>query len=146
MATEVYKTLQKYGQQVLAEMKTRLISAGKVASGTLLKSLNYYITETKDEYELGFEGESYLDYVDKGRPPGKMPPVDVIKKWCKIKGLPEEAAWPIAVNIGKFGIKPTNFFTISVTRRAKQLDKLLEQAALKDAEILLQKELKDVIK
>lgn len=149
MATEVFKVLQTYGQQVLNEMKTRLVSAGKVASGTLLNSLKYYIESVENEnlendYELFFEGASYLDFVDKGRKPGKMPPVDEIKKWCQIKGLPEAAAWPIAINIAEFGIKPTNFYTLSVTRRVKQLEKLLEQAALKDAEILLQKELKDV--
>lgn len=135
--TEVQKVLETYGKQVLAEMKNRLINADKVASGTLLNSLEYKVEKEGKTDVLNIYGESYLDYVDKGRPPGKMPPVQAIRAWCKIRGIPEKAAYPIAVNIGKFGVKPSNFFTISVTRRAKQLDKLLEAAAAQDAINLL---------
>lgn len=138
MATsEVYKVLKTYGEQVIKEMKSRLVSAGKVASGTLLNSLVFAIeTETNGDLSLSVgatgKADDYLYYVDKGRKPGKMPPIEPIKKWCKLKGIPEEIAFPIAKNIGKFGIAPTNFFTISVTRRAKQLDKMLEAAIVID--------------
>lgn len=148
--SEVYKVLKKYGEQVLNEMKNRLINAGKVASGTLLNSLAFVIESEKNgqlTLSVGATGKAddYLYYVDKGRKPGKMPPIAPIQQWCKVKGIPEEAAWPIAKNIGKFGIKPTNFFTISITRRAKQLDKMLEEAILKDAQIALFNELGETI-
>lgn len=146
--TEVQKVLETYGKQVVAEMKTRLIGAGKVASGALLKALGYEVeqnsaSQTVLSITIDTPANEYAYYVDKGRKPGKMPPVDNIKKWCKLKGIPEGAAWAIAKNIGKFGIPPTNFYTISVTRRAKQLDKLLEVAILKDTELAVMSELSD---
>lgn len=140
--SEVYKVLNTYGTQVINEMKTRLVNLGKVATGSLLKSLKYNIEDTEDGLTLFILANDYVDYVDKGRPAGKMPPIDNIKQWCKVKGIDEGAAWPIAKNISKFGIPPTNFYTISVTRRAKQLDKLLKDAAQKDAAKLLENTLK----
>jgi len=146
--TEVQKVLDTYGKQVVAEMKTRLIGAGKVASGALLNALGYEVEQNSaDQTVLSITidppANEYSYYVDKGRKPGKMPPVENIQKWCKLKGIPEGAAFAIAKNIGKFGIPPTNFYTISVTRRAKQLEKLLEVAIVKDLEIAVRKELSD---
>ena len=131
-----YQLLDRYGKSLISEMQTRLRTAGKIASGTLYNSLKYTIEINSDGgLLLSIEGAPYLDYVDKGRKPGKMPPVDQIKKWCKIKSIPEEAAWPIAINIGKYGIAPTNFFTISIKRRQKQFEKQLAEALAQDAEV-----------
>ena len=45
----------------------------------------------------------------------KIPkPINAIKQWARIKGLPKGAEYGIQKNIYKFGIKPTN-----VIRRAQ---------------------------
>jgi len=53
----------------------------------------------------------YSVFVDKGRKPGKMPPVNVIAKWANRKGIPNpnKAAWAIAKSIAKRGIEPRPF-------------------------------------
>jgi hypothetical protein len=38
-----------------------------------------------------------------GRAPGRMPPTEAIRQWCKVKGIDPVFAFPIARNIGKQG-------------------------------------------
>lgn len=127
----ILELFDKYGEEVVAEMQTRLKSNGKVATSTLLNSIGYDARKTStDKAELVFFMADYGIYVDKGRKPGKMPPISKIEKWCRVKGIPEAAAFPIARKIGRFGIAPTNFFTIPTTRRLKQFqDKVSKESA-----------------
>lgn len=58
-------------------------------------------------------GEHYTRQLQFGRKPGKMPPVDMIHKWIKAKGIralkdgmtTRRLAWAIAVKIKKKGTK-----------------------------------------
>ncbi len=91
----------------------------------------------------------YGVYVDKGVKPhpeylkgkgtGTSKMIPALMKWCQIVGLPKNAAFPIRRNIWKFGIKPTNFFTVTVKRREKELSKGIEKAMAKDFEDILKK-------
>ena len=38
-----------------------------------------------------------------GRAPGNPPPIKAIQQWCKLKGIPVEAAYPITKKIGQSG-------------------------------------------
>jgi len=135
--------LNKYGESVIKEAVNRLKNAGHSNTGTLARSLDYEIEESKRELTLVFYGADYLEYVDKGRRPGsKPPPIKPIKKWVKQKGIEPKAAYAIAKKIGKYGIKPTNFWTISSTRRQGYLNKRMEEI-LKET---VEDELKDLFK
>jgi hypothetical protein len=48
-------------------------------------------------------GASYIEYVFRGRGPGKMPPLDKIVDWCNIRGISRSIAWVIARNIAESG-------------------------------------------
>lgn len=129
--------LDKYGAELTSEMRTRLQGHQKEATGTLLNSIGYEVRESAPGVsELAIFMADYGIYVDKGRKPGKMPPVSAIREWCKVKGIPEKAAFPIARNIGRFGIPATNFYTIPITRRAAQfqekISKLTAEFAAKE--------------
>ncbi len=113
--------LDKIGKEIVSEMKNRLRSDGSVASGHLEKSIKYSVTDTKDSVELDFTMAEYGEYVDQGRRPGKQPPISKIKQWCRIKGIPETAAYPIARKIGRFGKAGTYFFTIPIQRRRDKI-------------------------
>lgn len=120
--------LDKYGESVIKEAVTRLKNSGHSNTGNLARSLGYEIEESKRELTLVFFGADYLEYVDKGRKPGsKPPPIKPIKKWVKQKGIEPKAAYAIAKKIGKYGIKPTNFWTIASTRRQGYLNKRMEE-------------------
>jgi len=79
----------------------------KVASGSLVNSINYRLQETANGINLVLLANDYLKWVDRGRKPGTYPPIQAIQRWVAIKGIPKQAAWAIRTNIFKFGIKPT---------------------------------------
>lgn len=146
------KFLKTYGNQVESEIETRLKNYGKYASGKLYDSIRYEIKETDEKFSLSFFMADYGKYVDKGTKPSKYANmkrkgksnrkskfIESLMKWCAIKGINKNAAFPIRRNIWKFGIKPTNFFTIPTTRRQKQLEKGTEKAIALDMEILIKK-------
>ncbi len=63
----------------------------------------------------------YSIYVEKGRPPGGIPPIDSIKSWTKKKsGVPESAAYPIALKIAKEGTKPQPFMKPAFEKHSKK--------------------------
>ncbi len=79
----------------------------KVASGSLVNSVNYRLQDTAEGVRVILLANDYLKWVDEGRRPGTYPPIQAIQRWVTIKGIPKEAAWAIRKNIFKFGIKPT---------------------------------------
>lgn len=151
MATEYKNTerfIKKYADQVESEIESRLHSAGKIASGHLYDSIGYELTEKGTRFVLTFKMADYGQYVDKGTKPskyansegggtGKSAMITALKKWCRIKGIPEGAAFPIRRNIWKFGLSPTNFFTIPTTRRVGQLTKGIEKNMALDIEQII---------
>lgn len=150
---ELKDVLRKYGASVISEMRTRLKSANKIASKRLYNSLKYEIVETLNTIEVLFFAEDYYKYVDKGVKPskyanskgsgtGKSKFISNLQKWCRKKGIPQSAAFAIRRHIWKFGIAPTNFFTISIKRREKIINKQIEKAIQKD----LERQLNDMIK
>jgi hypothetical protein len=79
----------------------------KVASGSLVNSINYRLQDTANGINVILLANDYLKWVDRGRKPGTYPPIQAIQRWVAIKGIPKQAAWAIRTNIFKFGIKPT---------------------------------------
>ena len=146
------KYITTYANQVESEIETRLKKNGKYASGKLYDSIRYKLKETGDSFVLTFLMESYGQFVDKGSKPskyygmkgkgsGKSEFIKSLMKWCVIKGLPKNAAFPIRLKIWRDGISPTNFFTIPTTRRAAQFNKQVEKTLAQDYDNLIQKEI-----
>jgi len=107
---EVYRTMLKLGDKLLAQLIAEIQSQKLIASNTLINSLNYRVIEAVKfvEYKLQVRGIDYALPAFNGRRPGKMPPLANIKSWCRFKGIPESRAYPIARNIGRFGIPNKN--------------------------------------
>lgn len=74
------------------------------ASGNYARSFKYRtykrITGTSGEF---FNTSDYAMYADKGRGSGRMPPDAAIRDWCKRKGIPESAVYPIRKKIAEKG-------------------------------------------
>jgi len=117
---EVKKALNIYGKDVVAELAKQLLKLDKKASGKLIKSLDYKIRPVVKKMVVIIESEDYLHYVDKGRRPGKMPPINAISKWASIKGISQKAVFPIAKKIGRLGIKPTHVLDKTLKALNKQ--------------------------
>lgn len=106
---EIKNILNQYGVKIVEKMKEELIQNDSIASSKLYNSLTYEVKKRVNEWILSFKSEDYAKYVESGRKPGKFPPISKIKEWTKYKGIPEAAAYPIAVKIYQFGIRPRPF-------------------------------------
>lgn len=137
---ELKLAVDKLGKEYITELAIQLADADKVASGKLLRSLNYYVIEVLGNFMIQVISGSYLEYVDKGRKPGKQPPQSAIKKWIDIRGIsPDKGmtkdglAFVIARSIGRKGIQPTGVIKKSMANVMKSKE-ILSKAAGKDVE------------
>jgi hypothetical protein len=131
---ETRKVLEGWGTDVISSMRDILVNSGKNASGNLINSLSYQITFNGDNLDIEFQMPEYGEFVDKGRGPGKQPPLSSISQWAQIRGIPQKAVFPIARKIGREGIKPTPFFQTSIDNNIDLLTSQLEEAMAKDYE------------
>lgn len=89
----------------------------KRASGGLLNSIRCEYDETQGAFLLYMA--DYYKYVDEGRQPGKYVPIEPLQKWASLRlGLNEKEAkgmaYGMSINIQKFGIAPSYFYTNAV--------------------------------
>lgn len=126
--------LNKYGTEITKEMITRLTSkGGGVTTGVLYSHIQYHVTDTPNGPSLAFTMPAYGNFVDqgvngtqmrRGSPfsfKSKMVNVGAIKLFCQAKGIPEKAAFPIAVSIAQKGLPRTGFFRTPILRRQAAL-------------------------
>lgn len=77
-------------------------SEDRNATGKSRRSLQVVnVTDTTGQ----LVGAEWIQYVFKGRAPGKMPPLNKIVDWCNARGIPRGVAWVIAQNIAESGTK-----------------------------------------
>lgn len=99
----IYKALEKAGQEITTQMANIIKENNAVASGNLLKSLSYDVEVDSGVWSLVIEYADYGRFVDKGRNPGRFPPKKDIENWMALKGIPHSALWPIMWKIKKGG-------------------------------------------
>ena len=136
--------MDEFGKLWVKTLREQLITTQpfpKRATGDLYNSVQYRVTQREDDWTLTLLSEDYLKFVDKGvsgtqrkyNTPysykTKKPPISVIKQWTRVKGIPEEAAYPIQNKIFRFGLKPTNVINKSIREieyRSKWINKFEE--------------------
>ena len=112
--------LQRFGNKLQEDLRQSLDNKKKTTSGDLRQSINFNVKITGSIYTFALTMSDYWQWVDEGRAAGKRPPIEPIRKWVSEKaafgGLDvkkkdvNSVAFLIARKIGKFGIKPSNFF------------------------------------
>lgn len=112
--------IEKILNDFLAQYKNNLTQAGY--SGNLADTAKINVNVNNNVYTIGINMEDYFQYAENGRGPGKMPPIENIKKWISVKPvlptpmkngkLPTEnqLAFLIARKIGKEGTKGNHLF------------------------------------
>ena len=139
MSERLNKILEKYKNTIVAELKNRIGSDGKIATGDLQKSISGIV----EGQSISIFASEYWYVVNYGRKPGKkMPPIRPIMDWMKIKGIEtykqnkkkgnRTLAWVIAKKIGEEGIQGTNFFWETVNSIVPLITKDIEDSYLKD--------------
>lgn len=126
--------MKEFGKDYVKILYRELRREGKDATGALINSLAFEIKEEATQIQFLIKANDYLKYVDKGRKPGKYPPIKAIAQWARVKGISQDAVFPIARSIYKFGIKPTNViqrvvkeFQTSPTLQKKYEDEVVNQ-------------------
>jgi hypothetical protein len=133
---KIFLTIKKKGKlmAINKEFEKILIDnlkeLGKEATGNLIKSIDSSVTLQEESLSFNLRANHYLIYVDEGRKPGTYPNFDSLKKWMTVKGIPQEALFPIANKIKEKGIKPTDvightILDIESSRSAQDLANLL---------------------
>jgi len=87
------------------------------ATGFLTGHIDYDVVQSGTEITLVFSFPFYAKFLEWGRTPGKMPPVEDIREWCITKGVEPEAAWAIAKKISKIGTRPQPFIRPVINNR-----------------------------
>lgn len=104
----IFKLVSQWSKKTEGKLKSALAARGK-SHTNLYKKLKLKTSEKNGTIEVVAELTPSALFVEYGRRPGKQPPLNNIKDWCKSRGIPQSAAFPIARNIGRKGIKPTPF-------------------------------------
>lgn len=128
------KQVENFAKQYVDVLKDNLIKKGKLASGNLVRSLDYRVSQVMNGPFIEIISNEYLQWVDKGRRPGKYPPIKAISNWARIKGIDQKAVFPIARKIFKFGIKPTNVIQATDRQMARQVDSSLGKSIAENME------------
>lgn len=136
MSERLAEILEKYKDTIVAQLKNRISSDGKIATGDLQKSISGII----EGNSISIYASEYWYVVNYGRKPGsKMPPIRPILEWMKVKGITESTtkktkslAWVIAKKIGDEGIPGTNFFWETINSIVPLITKDIEESYLKD--------------
>ena len=156
----VLKIFQQYGETITVAARESIAYSGKNATGTLSDSFSFEVITEEDKITLEISAEAYLKYIENGRGAGSMPPMDLILKWIRAKGLQAKGiiskvgmrrfkpalirrnvtvsenrmAFAVARSIQKRGITAKPFFKPLVIALEDQLSRDLDQAVAKAIE------------
>lgn len=153
---QVEALLNEYGQRLVAALDAALPRTAD-ATGELRQSIHFTIRRFGISYRFELLLADYYKWVDEGRKPGKMPPRDAILKWLKDKRfvlregrlqtktkgsklkkvsddmqLANRIAFLIQRKIGRFGTKPTNFYSSTVPEWVADLKREIPKALKRD--------------
>ena len=120
MKQELENNLRKLAERIEFDMKEIIELNGAIATGSLLNDLSVQFEKENDGYRLAVSYPFYGKFIDEGRSPSsKMPPLDAIREWTRIKGIPNDAAYPIAKKIQREGYDGINFTRVLFGKEEK---------------------------
>lgn len=113
------KILNDIGNEITENYKSELQRNKKIATGKLYNSIDYKLIIEDKSIKLIFIAEDYFLDVEEGRKAGsKMPPLNKIKEWMRVKGIINRDPYLIARSISLKGIR-----AISSLKKAREMNK-----------------------
>lgn len=115
----VQAVMEEMAIAIRNEYQDNLIRNDRIASGDLLNNIEYEVTRGDFTYTIYVKMKDYWYYVENGRKAGKMPPIDNILRWIRVKPVlprpnaegklptPQQLAFLIARKIGEEGTEGT---------------------------------------
>lgn len=102
-----------YGQLLVGELKD-LTAQERFATGELMESYKYAFKVVDGRAIINLSASDHLRWADKGRGPGKFPPIQAISEWAAVKGISQDAVFPIARKIAQEGTPASNIIRRSI--------------------------------
>lgn len=141
------QAIDKFGRLIVDNYKAELEACG-YQDGQLYRTLSYSVSTGTGGWVISVSLEQYWKYIESGRRPGKMPPLDVIEKWINVRQiLPRpltlksgksvvptihQLSFLIARKIGRDGIQPRPFFKQSFEEAKREYLAKIEEAIIQD--------------
>lgn len=131
---------REYGLLLVRNIKSVILRARKIATGTLLASINYTI---------GSSGRLRIIYAPEGkwvrfgrRPGARQPPTVPLEKWIRAKGIKgrdkkgrfisnASLAFAIAKGISKNGIPAFDFVALGMRETKRELKQVAKDTAIR---------------
>ena len=137
----LHNKLVEIGEYVRDKYKENLKSNNHYATGKLYNSIEYKLTVTENSIKLYFVAADYWIFIEEGRSPGRMPPVDVIEHWMVNKKIPgnKGTAYKIARSIGLNGTHANPYLRNIKTELVNNFKDDIEKALSTDVKIELNK-------
>lgn len=121
---ENVEILNKIISQFQNYYKQMIVDSGHNATGNLADTQSVEIDYSNNTWTITLKMADYWKYLEYGRRPGKMPPVDKILEWINVrkilprnnKKLPQKSlAFAISKSIAKKGIPATHLLQKSMS-------------------------------
>lgn len=130
--------LEDIAQNLIKALQNEFEDQGHNNTGAGMQSLRAEVSVEGDVFRITILGFDYLQYVNFGRYPGKMPPVQVILEWVNSRGIAsgkeaESMAWAIAKAIEREGIPTEGAYAYSNNGRRKGFIEIVKQEQEKAA-------------
>lgn len=87
MASLEYTAIQNLLSSMEKEMKGIIQSRNMSASGEAESLIEFRVSENAGGAKGILYGPDYIEFMERGRGPGKFPPLGVIEKWIEAKGI-----------------------------------------------------------
>ena len=140
ISPELYQAL---GDELKKNLIQELRRTKAIASGDLLKSIQFDVKATADGAVVSLNGNNYITYIDKGRKPGKYAPTSALRQWIKAKGIATEntkvnaIAFAINNKIKREGIKPRPVLERAYSNGLPMYDKIIDENLNQDLDVYL---------
>ena len=85
--THLLQVLDRVGNYFCNEVQRLMLQNGSNATGNLVNSFSYTYGVDDGRYWVEISMDDYWKYVNDGRNPGRMPPVQKIKDWVLVKRI-----------------------------------------------------------
>ena len=158
--TRLTEVLNEFADAFIQNARNNLEANQSNASYNLYNSFEKVIEVGEDYFKVSISLADYWQYLEKGRGPGKFPPVDKIKEWIEVKPVNptplsngktpsvEQLSFLISRKIANEGTEGKPFFEPAKEQTIREFEDKINQAIEEDVSNfileLVEKEMRDI--
>lgn len=158
--TRLTEVLNEFADAFIQNARNNLDANQSNASYNLYNSFEKVIEVGEDYFKVSISLADYWQYLERGRGPGKFPPVDKIKEWIEVKPVNptplsngktpsvEQLSFLIGRKIANEGTEGKPFFEPAKEQTIREFEDKINQAIEEDVSNfileLVEKEMRDI--